>query len=449
MLHEPGNIAADENVRELGRLAGEYGVKAYLVGGSVRDLLLGRELKDLDFALSGSSAEIAAAFARSVGGSFFWLDEERLQSRVVKKGAVGSLTFDFAPQRGETIAEDLLQRDFSINALALPLAGEGCNLIDPANGVTDLESGIIRACSAETFADDPLRLLRAIRFAATLGFTIDTATWEALVRQAAFLERVAAERIRDELFQILAAPGIEASLLLLLDSGLLPRIIPRLLLGTATPPEEEYPSSLNQRIGGAGRVEQLAAELADYFPADHERLRQHLNSQVEAGIGVLSLVKLAAFINGAAPPGATDLVAAKLRLGKRARRILEKLARSRTALAGMAEHKLTARAMYHFFSDSDPAGPEIALFALAGERACRDFCVRLVAYYFSDYPAAGAGLLLSGAEIMHLLGIGPGLAVGEAMERLKKAESIGMVNTRAEAEAFLKKNQLTKEEPIG
>jgi poly(A) polymerase len=439
MLHEPSNIAADENVREIGRLAGECGVKAYLVGGSVRDLLLGRELKDLDFALSGSSAEIAGAFARSIGGSFFWLDEERLQSRVVKKDATGSRTFDFAPQRGESIAADLLQRDFSINALALPLAGEGCSVIDPANGVTDLESGIIRACSTESFADDPLRLLRSIRFAATLGFTIDTATWETLARQATLLERVAAERIRDELFQIFAAPGIEASLLLLFDSGLLPLIFPRLLLGTATLPEGEYRSSLNQRIGIAGRVEQLAVELDNYFPADHERLRQHLNRQVEAGVSVLSLVKLAAFINGAAPPGATDLVAAKLRLGKRARRTLVMLERSRTALAGMAEHKLTARAMYHFFSDSDPAGPELALFALCGERACHDFCVRLVAYYFNDYLAAGAGFLLSGGEIMRLLGIGPGLAVGEAMERLKEAESTGRVNTRAEAEVFLKK----------
>ena len=436
-------------MREIGRLAGECGEKAYLVGGSVRDLLLGRELKDLDFALSGSCAEIAGAFARSIGGCFFWLDEERLQSRVVKKDAAGSLTFDFAPQRGGTIAADLLQRDFSVNALALPVAGEGCSIIDPANGVTDLRNGIIRTCSAESFADDPLRLLRAIRFAATLGFTIDGATWEALVRQAALLERVAAERIRDELFQILAAPRIEASLLLLLDSGLLPRIFPRLLWGTATSPEEEYRSSLNQRIGSAGRVEQLAAELDDYFPADHERLRQHLNSQVEAGVSVLSLVKLAAFINGAAPPGATDLVAAKLRLGKRARRILEKLERSRTALASAAEHKLTSRVMYHFYSDSDPAGPELALFALAGELARPDLCVRLVAYYFGDYLTAGAGLLLSGAEIMRLLGIGPGLAVGEAMERLREAESTGIVNTRAEAEAFLKKNQLTKEEPIG
>jgi poly(A) polymerase len=449
MLHEPGNIAADENVREIGQLAGEYGVDAFLVGGSVRDLLLGRELKDLDFVLSGSCAEIAAAFARSVGGSFFWLDEERLQSRVVKKGSAGGLTFDFAPQRGETIAADLLQRDFSINALALPLDGEGCSLIDPANGVTDLESGIIRACSAESFADDPLRLLRAIRFTATLGFTIDPATWKALVRQAALLERVAGERIRDELFQILAAPGIEASLLLLLDSGLLPRIIPRLLLATATPPAGEYRSFINGRIGSAGLVEQLAAQLADYFPTDHERLRRHLNSQVEAGVSVLSLLKLAAFINGGAPPGAIDLVVAKLRLGKRARRILGKLEGSRTALAGMAEHELTARAMYHFFNDSDPAGPELALFALAGELAPHDLCVRLVAYYFDDYLAAGAGLLLSGAEIMRFLGIGTGVAVGEAMERLKNVESRGMVNTRAEAEAFLKKNQLTKEEPMG
>lgn len=450
MITDLEKIAADENVRIIGGLAGEFAVKAYLVGGGVRDLLLGRRLKDLDFALTGACAELPRRFARSIGGSFFWLDEERIQGRVVRKSGDGVLTFDFAPQRGETIEEDLSQRDFTINALALPLAGDGYALIDPTGGFSDLQKGIIRACSPASFSDDPLRLLRAVRFAATLGFAIDEASRQTIAKESALLERVAGERVRDELFQILAAPGIETSLNVLLDSGLLGQIVPLVLFGAGSlPTAEERRSSVERRIAVAGRVERIVAEPADYFPAENERLLQHLSHEVEAGISILSLVKLAALIDSKAAPGALEVVAGKLRLGNRSRRILRISASDGASLAAMTAEKLTDRAMYRFFRDSEPAGPGLIIIALACEAASMELCARLIYYYFSGYVAEGADLLLSGSEVMRLLGCGPGPAVGEAMERLREAESTGMASTKAEAEAFLTKNLLTKEAPIG
>ena len=450
MISDLEKIAADENVRIIRGLAEEFAIKAYLVGGGVRDLLLGRRLKDLDFALTGACAELPRRFAQSIGGSFFWLDEERLQGRVVRKGGDAALTFDFAPQRGETIEEDLSQRDFTINALALPLAGGRYALIDPTVGFSDLQKGIIRACSPASFSDDPLRLLRAVRFAATLGFVIDEASRQTIAMESALLGRVAGERVRDELFQILAAPGITASLKALLDSGLLGQIVPLVLFGACSlPAAEEGRSSVNCRITVAGRVERIIAELADYFPAENERLLQHLCREVEGGISLLSLVKLAALIDSKAAPGMIEAVAEKLRLGNRSRRILRISARDGAPLAAMTAEKLSERAMYRFFRDSEPAGPGLIIIALAGGATSIELCARLIAYYFSGYVTEGADLLLSGSEVMRLLGCGPGPAIGEAMERLREAESTGMVSTKAEAEDFLKKNLLTKEEPIG
>ncbi len=181
-------IMAHDDLRIIAGLAATLGVEAYLVGGVLRDCLLGRETNDLDFALSGAWEELPRSFADRISGSFFWLDEERLQSRVVKKKGEDISVFDFAPLRGGTVTDDLALRDFTINALALPLFGERRELIDPLAGSDDLIKGMIRACGATAFDDDPLRLMRAIRFAAELGFAIEENTWQTLCAKAVLLK---------------------------------------------------------------------------------------------------------------------------------------------------------------------------------------------------------------------------------------------------------------------
>jgi tRNA nucleotidyltransferase/poly(A) polymerase len=205
-------LYAGEAFRTITSLAAGLGARVYFVGGGVRDILLQRRVSDLDFALEGAHASLPRLFAERVQGSFFWLDEARLQSRVVKKGVDETLTFDFAPLRGVSIQDDLCRRDFTINAMAVQLGREERILLDPLSGAADVKQGLVRACHDSSFSDDPLRLLRALRFAATLGFAVEEATWGNITRNATLLQQVAAERVREELFQILAAPGIGASL---------------------------------------------------------------------------------------------------------------------------------------------------------------------------------------------------------------------------------------------
>ena len=181
-------LLVNEYLKLVSDIAKKLQVSAYFVGGGLRDTLMGRKVKDYDFALSGGYEEFPAEFAKTVGGSFFWLDRQRCQSRVVLKYESGTLVFDFGPLRGNDIMEDLLLRDFTINALAMSMSSGSGSVIDPLRGVTDILLKTIRACSGDSFDDDPLRLLRALRFAATLGFDVEPGTWRQLCDKAHLLQ---------------------------------------------------------------------------------------------------------------------------------------------------------------------------------------------------------------------------------------------------------------------
>jgi poly(A) polymerase len=441
-------IAADDAVRLIAGLAREFGIKAYLAGGGVRDCLLGKRAKDLDFALSGAFVELPRLFAERWGGTFFWLDEERLQARVVKKGGGETLILDFAPMRGTTIEDDLLQRDFTINALAMTVTGAEMRLIDPLQGEPDLRGKIIRACTDHAFDDDPLRLLRAFRFVAELGFDVEESTWNALRRKATLLGGVAAERIRDELSRILAAPGISANLAKLDESGLLAEIFPaeslRFAMGRAAG-EDRQP--MNRHIARAAAVERVCGALEGSFPGAENPLAGYLTSEVECGITVLSLLKLAAFLGNEQRDGALVLME-RLRLGRKAGRLLEFFCRDAGSVFEALEHTEAERARFRFFRDREPAGPGMVIIALADGTISNALSFQLLGYFAERYDPKESSLLLSGEEIMDLLGIGEGVVVGEAMERLREAECCGIVNSRDDAREFLRKNLLTKPAPM-
>ena len=166
---------------------------AYVVGGSVRDELLGRALVDLDVACR-HPRRAAHAYASATGGARFALSDRHGAWRVAFAG--DRLTVDFTPLP-DGIEADLRTRDFTINAIARPLAGGG--YVDPLGGRRDLEEGLIRAVSTAVFRDDPLRLLRAVRLEDELGFRLDPATERLVVRDAPLVTFPAGERILAEL----------------------------------------------------------------------------------------------------------------------------------------------------------------------------------------------------------------------------------------------------------
>jgi hypothetical protein len=185
-----------ESVREL--LGGE---RAYLVGGAVRDELLGRELIDLDI-VCADPKQAARAFAAKSGGAPFPLSERHGAWRVTFPGGE---CVDFTPLRG-TLAEDLALRDFTVNAIAEPLAGG--ETVDPYDGRRDLDEGRLRVVSERVFDDDPLRLLRAVRFEQELGLRLDPESEELVRSHAELVSAAAGERILAELDK-LGWPGYE------------------------------------------------------------------------------------------------------------------------------------------------------------------------------------------------------------------------------------------------
>ena len=172
----------------------------YMVGGAVRDAILGRvrEYVDLDFIIPVDAVKVARKIAQRYQAGFVLLDAERQIARAVFPEA----TVDFAQQEGESLITDLYRRDFTINAIAYnPHTQE---IIDPLAGYKDIESGLLRMISPVNLQNDPLRLMRAYRQAAQLGFTIEPATQETIRSLAQDIRKVAAERVRVEVGYLLA-----------------------------------------------------------------------------------------------------------------------------------------------------------------------------------------------------------------------------------------------------
>jgi poly(A) polymerase len=198
---------------------------AWLVGGAVRDDLLGRESADLDVVVAGDPSEAARAVARAAGGAAcFALSDEFGFWRVVARDR--SWQVDVEPLRGETLAEDLLKRDFTVNAIAAPLAGG--EHVDPLGGERDLREGRLRMAGPQAFQDDPLRVLRLVRVAVELGLEPEAETARAAREQAPRLREVSGERVFMELRRVIASMQARRGLELMAWLGATAAALPEL-----------------------------------------------------------------------------------------------------------------------------------------------------------------------------------------------------------------------------
>ncbi|MBD5281665.1 MAG: HD domain-containing protein [Bacteroides sp.] len=235
--------AKDEPIlRRVGAVADSLGLDAYAVGGYVRDCILGRESKDIDFVTVGSGIELARAVAADLGkGAHLSVFKNFGTARINRRG----LELEFVGARKEsyshdsrkpivedgTLEDDISRRDFTVNALALRVNADGFGeIIDMYGGLQDMERRILRTPLDPdiTFSDDPLRMMRAVRFATQLRFAIAAETYEGICRNAERLEIISRERIADELMKIMRAPKPSIGWRLLMETGLLHFILPEL-----------------------------------------------------------------------------------------------------------------------------------------------------------------------------------------------------------------------------
>jgi poly(A) polymerase len=223
---------------ELGRRFVDAGHELHLVGGSVRDALLGRLGDDLDFCTDARPEQTLAVVqgwadaiwetGREFGTIGVQKDGLRLEITTFRAEAYDGVTRNPVVRYGSSLLDDLERRDFTINAMAVSLPGHV--FTDPYGGVADLAAQVIRtpAGPAQSFGDDPLRMLRAARFAAKLRFTVDESVVSAMRDMAADLDRITAERVRDEFTKLLCGADPITGLRLLVDTGLADRFLPEL-----------------------------------------------------------------------------------------------------------------------------------------------------------------------------------------------------------------------------
>ena len=226
----------------LSETAESLGLECYAIGGYVRDLLLHRPSKDIDVVVVGSGIEMAKAFAKRIGNGANLAVFKTYGTAQVKRGDV---EVEFVGARREsyhrdsrnpiveegTLEDDQNRRDFTVNALAICLNKERFGeLTDPFGGLADMERKILRTPLDPdvTFSDDPLRMMRAVRFATQLGFTIEQRTFEAIGRNSGRIEIITKERITDELNKIMRADRPSTGFILMEQTGLLARIFPEL-----------------------------------------------------------------------------------------------------------------------------------------------------------------------------------------------------------------------------
>lgn len=227
--------------RHISRIVDRMGLEAYAVGGYVRDYYLHRSSSDIDVVVVGSGIDVAEALAKELGGAKMavyrtygtamvrWRDME-VEFVGARKESYIRTSRNPIVEPG-TLEDDQRRRDFTINAMAWCLNGDRFGeLVDPFGGMDDLEDGIIRTpCEPDkTFSDDPLRMMRAVRFASQLGFDIDDVTYDGICRQAERIKIITKERIATELNKILLSPVPSIGLTLMRNSGLLAFVLPEL-----------------------------------------------------------------------------------------------------------------------------------------------------------------------------------------------------------------------------
>ncbi|OSZ77422.1 tRNA nucleotidyltransferase [Chitinophagaceae bacterium IBVUCB2] len=231
-------------LKKIATAAEALGMETYLIGGFVRDKILGRETKDADFVCVGDGIELAKEVAkqftpipqveyfRNFGTAHIKVENDFDVEFVGARKE--SYQFDSRKPEVEpgTIIDDQNRRDFTINALAISLNKDDYGkLVDPFNGVQDIKDGIIKTplAPSQTFSDDPLRMMRAIRFATQLNFVIEEKTWQGIIDSAHRIKIISQERITDELNKIIAAPKPSIGLDLLYKAGLLQIIFPQMV----------------------------------------------------------------------------------------------------------------------------------------------------------------------------------------------------------------------------
>ena len=465
------------------QVCAERKIRAWLVGGAVRDALFGRAIHDWDVVVERDAIPLARATANRLHADVYVLDAQLDMARVI----AGDSLIDFARLRDDDLERDLAGRDFTINALAIDLDRPE-QITDLFGGAKDLEEGVIRALGEDSLTGDPVRLLRAVRQAVSLSMAIDpqTAAWIKL--HAGLIAKAPAERVRDELNKTLIEPDAADSLLLLDALELLSHVLPEVTAMQAvaqSPPHHWDVYEHTRRVVDA--LELISTRWLGFDQSDEaatmlpvipgfvwdsllltlspfsDAVRAHLSAN-----SLWSLLKWAALLHDIGKPpvrtldddGRTrflgheglgaQMAAERLRALRFSNAEIDRV----TGIIGghmrppqLSEAPVTRRAIYRFFRDTHDYGIDILLLSLADHLATHGPDVNLerwvarlglmseilTAYFSQRQEIVAPPPLINGVEVMAALQLSPGRQVGTILEAIREAQAAGEVTTKDEA----------------
>jgi len=482
----------------VGGFLAEHKIKSYLVGGILRDMLLGKETADIDIAVDADALAVADQVATTLEGKFVLLDETNQVGRVVVSDAEkkSPWTFDFTTLKG-TIERDLSERDFTIDALAVDLSRLDAEslcfskllpelvkspIIDPCGGLKDLHAGIIRAVRQDVFTADAVRLLRAVRLAAELDFVISRETEDLIKRDCYLAKGITGERVREELLRLLAVHNSGKAVRYLDELGVLTVIMPELEPAReTTQPKEHYWNVLEHSINTVVAVDYLlrsgeweygGEEISEPVPWS-EKIAGLFESEIGYRSTRAVLLKLAALLHDVAKPqtktpadggrvrfighdkeGAAIAaqILERLRFSTREIKYIETAIKYHMRPTQMANEGLpTRRALYRYFRDTGDAGIDILFLSLADHLATRGPSLDInlwkehtkevefiLEQHFQSAETAKPVKLIDGNDLIHIFGMKPGPKIGELLEMVQEASAVGEINSRDEALNYIR-----------
>ncbi|HMJ72450.1 MAG TPA: HDIG domain-containing protein [Solirubrobacterales bacterium] len=456
------------------RALAEYGAEAWIAGGAVRDAAMGREVADLDLAVAGDPARAARAVAREGDGHAFELSAEFATWRAVARDR--SWQVDATALRGETIEADLAARDFTLGAVAVPLAGG--EPIDPYGGLGDLERRLLRVVADGSFRADPLRLLRAARLAADLGLEVDPGTVALARSEAQLAAEPAGERQLAELRQLIGGPDPLRGVALLDELGLTAVVLPELeaLRGVEQGPNHHLDvhghtlAVLEQTLEVESDLERFAGERA---AETRDLLDEPLADEMSRG----TALRFGALLHDIGKPatrgerdgyvtfighdsvgvGIVAGICRRLRASSRLTRHLQGLTLHHLRLGFLVhEAPLPPRRVHEYLRATEPVGVDVTLLTVADRLSARgsgplatgeaieahlSLARQMLAAALDWHRQGPPEPLLRGDELAAELGIAPGPELGDLLAEIEAAQYAGEVADRQAAIEHLRRKR--------
>jgi poly(A) polymerase len=458
-------IAAARPVRLAREALGDR-TDAWVVGGAVRAAALGREVEDLDLALAADEGEAARRLAREAGGHAFRLSQEFGTWRVVDRER--RELADLTRLRGGSIESDLAARDFTVGAVAVPLGGGPP--LDPHDGLADLEQGVLRAVSPRSFADDPLRLLRAARLGAELGLRPDAETMELGRAEAARAGEPAGERQFAELRQLMTGPDPLRGLQLMDQLGITAAVLPELeaMRGVAQNPNHHLDVH-GHTLEVLRRLLEVERDLERFAGESADRIRSLLDEPLADGMTRGGALRFGALVHDFGKPQTrqergqfvtfighdregTAVVAEmcrRLHSSRALRRHLQALTLHHLRLGFMVhERPLSRRRIYEYLRETEPVSVDVTLLTVADRLSARgqgpvaseemveahlELAREILAPALEWHRGGPPRPLIGGERLVEEVGVEPGPQVGRLLDEIEAAQYGGEVGTPEEA----------------